>query len=60
MLPGDVFDATINAAPGANTVTVAATDLGGNATTKSWTANVPTASVAYGYDPCSARQLMRL
>jgi len=50
MLPGNAFDATINSVPGANTVTVTATDLGGNATTKSWTANVPTASVAYGYD----------
>ena len=51
MLPGNVFDATINAAPGANSVTVTATDLGGNATTKSWTTNVPAASMGYGYDP---------
>jgi len=51
MLPGNVFDATINAAPGANTVTVTATDLGGNVTTKSWTANVPAASGSYSYDP---------
>src|SRR6266536_286605 len=51
MLPGNVFDATINAAPGANTVTVTATDLGGNATTKSWTASIPAVSVSYSYAP---------
>ena len=50
MLGGNVFDATIPSTPGANTVTVAATDLNGNTTTKSWTVTIPADSATYAYD----------
>ncbi len=51
ILQGNVFDATIDSTTGPNTVTVAATDLSGNAVSHSWTVNVPTTTSTYVYDP---------
>jgi RHS repeat-associated protein len=50
MLAGNVFEAEVPAAPGANTISVTATDLTGNVTTKGWTVNVPSESATYAYD----------
>jgi RHS repeat-associated protein len=50
MLPGNVFEANVEMAAGNNNVTVQATDVSGNVTTKSYLANVTGASATYSYD----------
>jgi len=50
MLQGNVFEAELEMAAGANTVTVQATDASGNVTTRSYQVDVPAAGTSYGYD----------
>ena len=50
MLSGNVFEATIQAAPGTNTFTVEATDTSGNVTSKGYQVDVAAAGASYSYD----------
>jgi RHS repeat-associated protein len=50
MLQGNVFEAELEMAAGANTVSVQATDASGNVTTRSYQVHVPAAGASYGYD----------
>ena len=50
MLAGNVFEADLQMTPGNNTVTVQATDVSGNVTTKNYQANVTGSGATYSYD----------
>ena len=50
MLPGNVFEATIQASPGTNTFTVEATDTSGNVTSKGYQVDVAASGASYSYD----------
>jgi RHS repeat-associated protein len=50
MLPGNVFEANLQMAAGNNSVTVQATDVSGNITTKSYQVNVAGSGATYSYD----------
>jgi RHS repeat-associated protein len=50
MLAGNVFEAELEMAAGANAVTVQATDGSGNVTTKGYQVDVPAGGTSYGYD----------
>jgi RHS repeat-associated protein len=50
MLAGNVFEATLQMTAGNNTVTVQATDVSGNVTTKDYQVNVTGGAATYTYD----------
>jgi len=50
MLQGNVFEANLDMTPGNNTVTVQATDVSGNVTTKNYQVNVSGSGATYTYD----------
>jgi len=50
MLAGNVFEANLQMAAGNNTVTVQATDVSGNVTTKNYQVNVAGSGATYTYD----------
>jgi YD repeat-containing protein len=50
MLVGNVFEAILQMTAGNNTVTVQATDVSGNVTTKSYQVNVTSSGTTYSYD----------
>ena len=51
MLQGNVFEADLPMAPGTNAVTLVATDMSGNQTTKNYTVEVSGTNATYTYDP---------
>ena len=51
MLQGNVFEATLDMTSGSNTVTVQATDVSGNVTTKNYQVSVTGSGATYTYDP---------
>jgi RHS repeat-associated protein len=51
MLQGNVFEATLDMVSGSNTVTVQATDVSGNVTTKNYQVSVTGSGATYSYDP---------
>lgn len=51
MLQGNVFEADLPMTPGTNAVTLVATDMSGNQTTKNYTVEVAGTNATYTYDP---------
>jgi RHS repeat-associated protein len=51
MLGGNVFEAELDMTPGTNTVTVQATDISGNVTTRNYAVDVAATGASYTYDP---------
>lgn len=51
MLPGNVFEATLEMQPGTNAVQLRATDVNGNVTTKNYEVDVTGTGASYTYDP---------